>query len=150
MKVGDKRVICFNRKNSFDYVSLKIIKNMTGIGEFSGKPIKGFLAEGSDSYLYGYNYPIAGEGFFSGSTWTRYRLIKYKNRTFEELSDQEKDRLIDKFIWRDVSIIEFRNKPIELLRKYSFLNYCKKHSLVYYGRYCQRCSAQNRQNWNQK
>ncbi len=154
MKIGDKRVICYNNtdcfnyvlpdKNNFDYVLLNIIENKTGIGEFSKESVNGFLAEGSDSYLYGYNYPIASEGFFSGSVWTRYMPIKYKNKKFEELSDQEKDKLIDKFIWRDISILEFENKPVKLLEKYDFLNYCEKHNLIYYKPDCWRCKAESR------
>ena len=154
MKIGDKRVICYNNKNrfncdlpnksDFDYVSLKIIENKTGIGEFSGEPVNGFLAEGSDYYLYGYNYPVASEGFFSGSTWTRYMPIKYKNKKFEELSDQEKDKLISKFIWRDISIIEFEDEPVKLLEKYDFIDYCEKHNLIYYKPNCWRCKAESR------
>lgn len=147
MKIGDKFVLVnsppyhtFIGHNTkpVKFIEIEIIESKNNVsGEFTGKPAgTGFLAKSTDGYQYGYNWRTYNEGY--GETcWVR----TCSNEAFSLLSEEEKDKMVEDYLWMDVIHYQCPASPI-FLEKYDFIKYCKKHQHCYYPREkCWRCAC---------
>lgn len=140
--VGKKLVLVNNpphfklNKYPLTVVEIEITEQKDNVpGEFSGKTDNtGYVAKGSDGYLYSYNYPRANEGF-SDTCWHRHM----EDDAFIALSAVDKDRLISQYIWFDVTSC-YRGIIPKFMLKYPYVKSCAKHKTwLYDGDKCFYC-----------
>jgi hypothetical protein len=137
MKLNDKLLLIkrpphlfgIKNENEVKSITIEIVeKRDDAKGEFSGKTVTGYIAKGSDGYLYGYNYPEIHEGF-GGGLWVRYT----SNEEFLELSTEEQERFIEDYLWHDVTKFQFPAQATFAVNE-DFIDYCEKHQRHFYTR----------------
>ena len=140
MKIGDEHILVNERPYSIwfenyhnkiapKFIKIKIIKRRENVlGEFSGKICgEGFLAKGSDGYMYEYNYIRYHEGYGIRG-WSRY----ITDEDFEKLS--EKDALIEDYLWHDITNFQCPAKP-KIIEKFDVgIEFCEVHQKIFYER----------------
>src|SRR6056297_3322271 len=84
------------------FIEVIIVKRIENIPyEFDPNEFgTGYLAKGSDGYMYGYDYPRYG------GSWTRY----IPDDKFDLLPEEEKDIFIEDLIWNDITIYQCPKK----------------------------------------
>lgn len=143
--IGKKLVLVNNppyiqiNKKPLMVVEIEIIEKKEDVpGEFSGKEeYTGFIAKGSDGYLYSYNFPRANEGF-SDTCWHRYMA----DNDFLALSEEDKNRLTSQYLWFDV-VNYYRGIIPKFMLKYPYVKACTKHKTwIYDGDSCFDCCVE--------
>lgn len=144
MKIGDKRIVTneppygmfgINSVGSVKFITIEVIEEKEGKGEFSGKTCVGFLGKGSDGRLYGYNYPTMNESF-NNTIWIPY--ISEEN--FKKLSIDEKDAFVKDYHWFDVTTYQVPKAP-KFIVDFDILEFCQTHQHLFYKNDgCWRCN----------
>lgn len=143
MKIGDKRLVVniapyhhFTGHNDtpVKFVELEVVEECVGKGEHTGDEGEGFLAKGSDGYMYGYNYPHVNEGH--GSTvWMRHM----PDDEFLALSEQEKSALVEDLMWPDMTMFQCPAEAV-VARDKDYIEYCETHQHHFYtAKGCSHC-----------
>lgn len=143
MNIGDKFIVCdsapytvFGRPQTpAKFITLEIVEEKVGKGEFTGKERRGFLAKGSDGHMYGYNYPTVSEGF-GDVPWIRY----LPDDEFARLTDAEKRDFVKDWMWYDITNFQCPTKTA-FVEEHDFIDFCEVHQKHVYTRrgclYCQ-------------
>lgn len=140
MKIGDKFILVNRAPYSYfvgrntkvipKFIEVEVIEQKDNVpGEFTEKTEDhtGFIAKGSDGYIYSYNYPRYNEGY--GETiWTRY----CSDDEFTKLSEEEKNKMVKDYIWVDVTRYQCPSLP-KFANNFSIkILFCEKHQNLYY------------------
>lgn len=137
MNIGDQHILVntapyiYGQHNDIiaKHITIEIVEeHHDAKGEFTGKEGTGYLAKGSDGYMYGYNYPHINEGFSSG-VWVRHM----PDEEFNNLSRDEKDKLVEDFLWHDVEKYQCPEKASFAVGK-DFIDFCPDHQKHFYVR----------------
>lgn len=146
MKFGQKFILIneapYNRleghtPKATKFIIVEIIDIKKNVpGEFnSEKTGIGYLAQGSDGYLYGYNYTRLNQGF-GNTAWERY----CSDEEFDKLTIAQKDAMVEDDIWRDIVYYQCP-KIADFCKDKEFIQYCAKHQHHYYSQIgCKRCN----------
>lgn len=111
------------------FIQVKIIeeKYPDAAAIAAGHDSVGYLAKGSDWYIYGFRYPHEYTGFGDPS-WIRY----CPNEEFAKLSNDEKNKLCSDLVWHDVVKFQCPGKPIFADKFDRKIEFCEKHQLIHY------------------
>lgn len=126
-------------ENPVKHIVLEVIsEHDDAVGEFDGRIGTGYIAKGSDGYLYGFNYPDINQGF-GNTPWVRY----ISDKGFANLSEEEKDEIIEDYIWQDITHYQCPAEA-KFVEPLDFISYCEFHQHHYYIRKgCSRCKLSN-------
>lgn len=118
-----------------NFVQIEILQTeLEAKGEWDDKIENiGILGKGSDSYMYGYNYPK------TVSNWVRH----CPDEEFNKLSEEEKTKMCEDLVWYDVATYQCPALPEAIIKQFPEVEFefCEKHQVLQYknGQKCFYC-----------